>query len=130
MKKEIVCINVSGGNLPLAVSEHLLNASIGMFLNKVDYTKIDGMTYGGGITTAFRQVSFGQFSGIEFTADLEIEVEGRTHKVLAKYLVEPEILMEGYADFEMSQLTAWEFLLNILAGAMLAAEENKERTYH
>lgn len=130
MKKEIVCINVAGGNLPLVVSEHLLNVSIGMFQNKVTYTKIDGMTYGGGITTAFRPVGFGHFSGIEFTADLEIEFEGESRKVLAKYLIEPEILMGGYADFEMSQLTAWEFLLNILAEAMSAAEEKRERTYH
>ncbi|MDO8260938.1 MAG: hypothetical protein Q7T50_05605 [Candidatus Magasanikbacteria bacterium] len=128
--KKIVCINVYGGNLPLYVSEHLLNVSIGMFQNKVEHAKIEGATYGGRITTAFRSVSLGGVSGLEFSADLEIEIEGHSRRTNVKYLVEPSILIEGYANFKLSQMTAWEFLVNVLSKTPSRAEGKMGRTFH
>lgn len=112
--KKIICINLQGGNLPNYVRGNLLSTSINMFQNKISYSKIDGMTYGGGITTAFRPVSLGGFSGLEFTADLEIGFEGSSRKVLVKYLVEPAILLSGDHDFELAEMSVWEYLMSSL----------------
>lgn len=111
----IICISFQSG-IPEYVSEHLMNAAINMFQNKNDFSKIEGATYGGGITTAFRSVVFGGISGIEFIADLEIEVDGRTQKNLIKYLVQPAILMAGHQEYNFVQQSAWEFLQGFLRG--------------
>ena len=90
--EKIICINLQGAGIPDYISGHLLLTSSNMFMNQVDFTKFEGGTYEGSITTKFNQISIGFLRGIEFFAVIEWELDGSTRKTRLKYFVEPETL--------------------------------------
>lgn len=107
--KKIVCINLQGAGIPDYISEHLLLTSSNMFMNRVDFTKFQGGTYEGKITTKFRQINIGFLSGIEFFAVIEWELDGSTRKTQLKYSVEPETLSSSLLEYSVSTVSLEEF---------------------